>query len=37
MVNVYVSLIMAGKRTLDQVPAKWRKDVEEKLKELNVK
>ena len=34
MVNVYVNLIMAGKRTIDQVPMKWRKDVEDKLKEL---
>lgn len=36
MVNVYVNLIMNGKRTLDQVPMKWRKAVEEKLKELGV-
>ena len=36
MVNVYVSLILAGKRTIDQVPTRWRKDVETKLKELGV-
>lgn len=28
MVKIYYNLIMAGKRTLDQVPSKWRTEVE---------
>ena len=33
MVAIYVRLIKAGKMTLNQVPERWRKEVEEALKE----
>lgn len=33
MVQVYVSLIKAGLRTLDEVPALWREDVRKALDE----
>lgn len=33
MVKVYVDLIRAGKKTLDQVPAQWREAVAAALKE----
>lgn len=33
MVNVYVRLILLGKKTLDDVPEKWKADVEKALKE----
>lgn len=33
MVAIYVRLIKAGKMTLNQVPERWRKKVEEALKE----
>ena len=33
MVAVYVRLIRAGKMTLDDVPQRWRKAVEEALEE----
>ena len=35
MVTIYVNLVLAGKRTIEQVPAKWRAEVEKKLQELN--
>lgn len=31
MVNLYADLIEKGKRTLDQVPLRWRADVEKEL------
>lgn len=34
MVNVYVNLIRAGLRTLEQVPPQWRDAVAAKLKEV---
>lgn len=33
MVRFYVDRIRAGKMTLEQVPARWKKAVEEALKE----
>lgn len=33
MVNFYIYRIKAGKMTIDQVPAKWRAKVEEKLEQ----
>lgn len=33
MVNVYVSLIQKGHRTIEQVPEVWRADVQKKLNE----
>lgn len=33
MVQVYVSLIKAGLRTLEEVPALWREDVQKALDE----
>ena len=33
MVNVYVSLIKKGYRTIEQVPEVWRADVEKALEE----
>ena len=33
MVAVYVRMIRAGKMTLDDVPQRWRKAVEEALEE----
>ena len=33
MVNLYVSLIKKGLRTLEQVPEPWRADVEKALEE----
>ena len=33
MVNVYVSLIKKGYRTIEQVPDVWRADVQKKLNE----
>ena len=35
MVAIYVNLVLQGKRTIEQVPAKWRAEVEKKLQELN--
>ena len=35
MVAVYVNLVLQGKRTIEQVPAKWRADVKKKIQELN--
>lgn len=34
MVAIYVNLVLQGKRTIEQVPAKWRAEVEKKLQEL---
>lgn len=34
MVAIYVRWILAEKITIDDVPARWRKQVEEKLAEL---
>ncbi len=31
MVKIYVSRIKAGKMTIDEVPTRWRKDVEKLL------
>lgn len=33
MVKFYVDRIRAGKMTIDQVPARWKKDVKKALKE----
>lgn len=33
MIKIYVDLIRAGKKTLDQVPAKWREAVVAALEE----
>lgn len=33
MVNLYVSLIRKGLRTIEQVPITWRADVEKALEE----
>lgn len=33
MVNFYVRMIKKGKMTIEEVPEKWRADVEEALKE----
>ena len=33
MVKVYVRLILLGKMSLEDVPEKWRSDVEKALKE----
>ena len=33
MVNIYVRWIKQGKMTLEEVPERWRAEVEEKLKE----
>lgn len=33
MVNVYVSLIEKGYRTIEQVPDAWKEDVQKKLDE----
>ena len=33
MVKVYVRLILLGKMTLEDVPEKWRSDVEKALKD----
>ena len=35
MAKIYYNLIMAGKRTLDQVPSKWRTEVEAMLNASN--
>ena len=35
MVAIYVNLVLQGKRTIEQVPVKWRAEVEKKLQELN--
>ena len=35
MVAVYVNLVLQGKRTIEQVPVKWRAEVEKKLQELS--
>ena len=35
MVAIYVNLVLQGKRTIEQVPAKWRAEVEKKIQELN--
>lgn len=37
MAVVYAALILKGKKTLEQVPSKIRKDVEEILEALEVK
>ena len=37
MVNVYVSLITKGLRTIEQVPTVWRADVQRKLDERNAR
>ena len=34
MVELYVSLILKGKRTIDQVPVRIREEVKELLKEV---
>ena len=34
MVELYVSLILKGKRTIDQVPVRLREEVKELLKEV---
>ena len=36
MVELYVSLILKGKRTIDQVPVRIREEVKELLKEEGV-
>ncbi len=33
MVNIYARWIKQGKMTLEEVPERWRAEVEEKLKE----
>ena len=35
MVAIYVNLVLQGKRTIEQVPAKWRAEVEKKIQELS--
>ena len=34
MVTIYVNLVLQGKRSIEQVPVKWRADVEKRIKEL---
>ena len=35
MVAIYVNLVLQGKRTIEQVPVKWRAEVEKKIQELS--
>lgn len=37
MINIYVTLVKAGRRTLDQVPAHLREEVKKMLEEENEK
>lgn len=34
MVEFYVKLVLAGKKTIDQVPAKWREAVRQALEQM---
>lgn len=35
MVNIYVNWILSGRKTIDDVPAKWRAEVEKALAEYS--
>ena len=35
MVNFYVKRIMNGQMTIDEVPTRWKEDVEKALEEMN--
>ena len=35
MVAIYVNLVLQDKRTIEQVPVKWRAEVEKELQELS--